>query len=325
MVGLVFHLLSGQPLVIIGTTGPLLLFDEALNQFCISNNFSFLTVRVYVGCWLAVIALVVSAFEGSVYVRLFTRFTQEIFSALITLIYIVETVMKLVSVYKRHPLLAEYSYKNITEPQPLPMPYLEEGNGTTTAGLLAESLTTVVNATLGMPIDSDNLLIPEDVNGPRNRPNTALFCTILTLGTFSLAYYLKLFRNSHFLGRNARRALGDFGVPISIALFVLIDFMIPEVFTEKLSVPEGLSPSDETRRGWIIPLGGVPGWLPFVAGIPALLVYILIFMETHISELIVDKPERGLKKGSGLHMDIVLLCFLNTVCGFFGMPWHCAA
>uniref|UniRef100_A0A4Y0AW75 Anion exchange protein n=2 Tax=Anopheles funestus TaxID=62324 RepID=A0A4Y0AW75_ANOFN len=325
MVGLVFHLFSGQPLVIIGTTGPLLLFDEALNQFCISNNFSFLTVRVYVGCWLAVIALVVSAFEGSVYVRLFTRFTQEIFSALITLIYIVETVMKLVSVYARHPLLAEYVYKNVTEPQPLPMPYLEDSNGTTTVGLLAESLTTVVNGTLGIATDSDNLLIPEDTVGPRNRPNTALFCTILTLGTFSLAYYLKLFRNSHFLGRNARRALGDFGVPISIALFVLLDYMIPEVFTEKLSVPEGLSPSDETRRGWIIPLGGVPGWLPFVAGIPALLVYILIFMETHISELIVDKPERGLKKGSGLHMDIVLLCFLNTVCGFFGMPWHCAA
>ncbi|XP_049295924.1 band 3 anion transport protein isoform X8 [Anopheles funestus] len=325
MVGLVFHLFSGQPLVIIGTTGPLLLFDEALNQFCISNNFSFLTVRVYVGCWLAVIALVVSAFEGSVYVRLFTRFTQEIFSALITLIYIVETVMKLVSVYARHPLLAEYVYKNVTEPQPLPMPYLEDSNGTTTVGLLAESLTTVVNETLGIATDSENLLIPEDTVGPRNRPNTALFCTILTLGTFSLAYYLKLFRNSHFLGRNARRALGDFGVPISIALFVLLDYMIPEVFTEKLSVPEGLSPSDETRRGWIIPLGGVPGWLPFVAGIPALLVYILIFMETHISELIVDKPERGLKKGSGLHMDIVLLCFLNTVCGFFGMPWHCAA
>nr|XP_049467054.1 band 3 anion transport protein-like isoform X4 [Anopheles coluzzii] len=327
MVGLVFHLLAGQPLVIIGTTGPLLLFDEALNQFCISNDFSFLTVRVYVGCWLAVIALVVSAFEGSVYVRLFTRFTQEIFSALITLIYIVETVMKLLSVYKRHPLLAEYLYKNVTEPQPLPMPYLEEErNGTTpTSELLAESLTTAVNGTIAMAQDAANLLIPEDGTGPLNRPNTALFCTILTLGTFSLAYYLKLFRNSHFLGRNARRALGDFGVPISIALFVLVDYMIPQVYTEKLSVPEGLSPSDETRRGWIIPLGGVPGWMPFVAGIPALLVYILIFMETHISELIVDKPERGLKKGSGLHMDIVLLCFLNTVCGFFGMPWHCAA
>uniref|UniRef100_A0AAG5D2K7 Anion exchange protein n=1 Tax=Anopheles atroparvus TaxID=41427 RepID=A0AAG5D2K7_ANOAO len=326
MVGVVFHLLAGQPLVIIGTTGPLLLFDEALNQFCIANDFNFLTVRVYVGCWLAVIALAVSAFEGSVYVRLFTRFTQEIFSALITLIYIVETAMKLISVYARHPLLAEYLYKNVTAPQPLPVPYLADGNDTssTTVGLLAESLTTAANVTLEVVSDG-RLLLPEDAVGPINRPNTALFCTILTLGTFSLAYYLKMFRNSHFLGRNARRALGDFGVPISIALFVMVDFLIPQVYTEKLSVPEGLSPSDQTRRGWVIPLGGVPGWMPFVAGVPALLVYILIFMETHISELIVDKPERGLKKGSGLHMDIVLLCFLNTVCGFFGMPWHCAA
>ncbi|XP_050090913.1 anion exchange protein 2 isoform X3 [Anopheles aquasalis] len=335
MVGIVFHALAGQPLVIVGTTGPLLLFDEALNQFCISNNFSFLTVRVYVGCWLAIIALVVSAFEGSVYVRLFTRFTQEIFSALISLIFIVETIMKLVYVYGRHPLLAEYNYQNLTIPTPFPEPYASasEGNDTTTdsvTDLLAESLTTAVNVTLANVTASvqpalEGLIPPFDAIGPKNQPNTALFCTILTLGTFGLAYYLKLFRNSRILGRNARRALGDFGVPISIALFVLFDYSIPQVYTEKLSVPEGLSPSDTTQRGWLIPLGGVPGWVPFAAGVPALLVYILIFMETHISELIVDKPERGLKKGSGLHLDIVLLCFLNTLCGLFGMPWHCAA
>ncbi|XP_049540946.1 anion exchange protein 3 isoform X1 [Anopheles darlingi] len=345
MTGIVFHALAGQPLVIVGTTGPLLLFDEALNQFCRSNNFSFLTVRVYVGCWLAIIALIVSAFEGSVYVRLFTRFTQEIFSALISLIFIVETIMKLIYVYGRHPLLAEYNYQNITLPMPHPAaPYAaSEGNDTTeaTTDLLAESLTTAVNVTLANVTAivqpalgnlsssssslSSGLVPPFDAIGPKNQPNTALFCTILTLGTFGLAYYLKLFRNSRILGRNARRALGDFGVPISIALFVLFDYSIPQVYTEKLSVPEGLSPSDTTQRGWLIPIGGVPGWVPFAAGVPALLVYILIFMETHISELIVDKPERGLKKGSGLHLDIVLLCFLNTLCGLFGMPWHCAA
>jgi solute carrier family 4 anion exchanger 2 len=182
----------------------------------------------------------------------------------------------------------------------------------------------LATSALGAP-ENVTLLLPYDLIGPLNRPNTALFCTILTLGTFALAYYLKLFRNSHFLGRNARRALGDFGVPISIAIFVALDYMLPQVFTDKLSVPEGISPSDPAARPWVIPMGPVPGWLPFVAGIPAMLVYILVFMETHISELIVDKPERGLKKGSGLHMDIVLLCFLNLVCGFFGMPWHCAA
>uniref|UniRef100_A0A336M5M2 Anion exchange protein n=2 Tax=Culicoides sonorensis TaxID=179676 RepID=A0A336M5M2_CULSO len=294
-VGMIFHSLAGQPLVIIGTTGPLLLFDEALKKFCNESNFDYLPVRLYVGIWLSIIAIVVSAFEGSVYVRLFTRFTQEIFSALITLIYIVETGMKLVLIYKRHPLLNEYNYLPESS---------SNGNGTH---------------------DDSSFLEPLDENGrPINQPNTALFCTILTLGTFALAYYLKLFRNSHFFGRNARRALGDFGVPISITVFVLVNILVPQVYTEKLVVPEGISPTNPDRS-WLVPFGPVPTWLPFAAVVPSLLVYILIFMETHISELIVDKPERGLKKGSGLHLDIVLLCILNTICGFLGMPWHCAA
>ncbi|KAJ6644523.1 Anion exchange protein 2 [Pseudolycoriella hygida] len=342
-VGLIFHALSGQPLTIVGTTGPLLLFDEALYQFCLQHDYEFLTVRIYVGIWMAVIAVVVSAFEGSVYVRLFTRFTQEIFSALITLIYLVETLLKLVKVYQRHPLHKDYVYIDTNVAPIAEALTLESGDeinntsapivdSVTTASTeavtqlvtLASKLAEIANTTLDAS-DKTEGLIPSDQYGMLNQPNTALFCTILTLGTFTVAFYLKLFRNSHFLGRNARRALGDFGVPISIAIFVTVDYLIPEVYTEKLSVPEGISPSDPIRRGWLIPLGPVPTWLPFAAIVPSILVYILVFMETHISELIVDKPERGLKKGSGLHLDIVLLSFLNTFCGFFGMPWHCAA
>lgn len=310
LVGLIFVLVAGQPLCIIGTTGPLLLFDEALFKFCNENDFNFLSVRAYVGIWLIIIGLTISAFEGSVYVRLFTRFTQEIFSALITLIYIMETLSKLITVYKRQPLLSEYIYKIDADPE-------IAFNETKANGTIVESAVNEYSNTTFLPSRDDLGMI--------NQPNTALFCTILTLGTFTVAYYLKIFRNSTFLGRSARRALGDFGVPIAIAIFVLIDYLIPQVYTEKLTVPEGISPSEPTKRGWLVALTGVPAWLPFVAGIPALLVYILIFMETHITELIVDKPERGLKKGSGLHLDIVLLCILNSGCGFFGAPWHCAA
>lgn len=336
VVGVIFHALAGQPLTIIGTTGPLLLFDEALYQFCEEQKLQFLTVRVFIGIWLCAIALVVSAFEGSVYVRLFTRFTQELFSALITLIYIVETALKVVSLFQRHPLLPEYVYVSNIEPSNSPVsealisaPPDDWRNGTMSAMLELMNSTQLHEPNESSLEDIGPLsvsgLIAVDASGPRNQPNTALFCTFLTLGTFTVAYFLRIFRNSHFFGRNARRALGDFGVPIAIAIFVLISYLVPEVYTEKLRVPEGISPSAPTKRGWLIPFGPCPVWLPFAAGIPAMLVYILVFMETHISELIVDKPERGLKKGSGLHLDIVLLCFLNAVCGLFGMPWHCAA
>ncbi|KAL7010531.1 hypothetical protein ACKWTF_016934 [Chironomus riparius] len=331
-VGMIFHAFSSQPLVFVGTTGPLILFDDALMQFCTQMGYNFLMIRVYIGFWLSAIALTMAAFEGSAYVRLFTRFTQEIFSALITLIYLVETALKLVSTYKRHPLFAEYVYKNIsdvvttttTQVIPLLNDAMNEINGTLSDAPQALALESS-NETEITTSSEPNLLLPWDTTGPLNQPNTALFCTLLTLGTFTLAYSLKIFRNSKFLGRNARRALGDFGVPIAIAVFLAIDLTVPQVFTDKLAVPDGISPSEPEQRGWLIPFGPVEAWLPFVCLVPALLVYILIFMETQISELIVGKPERGLKKGNGLHWDIVLLCFCNTVCGMFGLPWHCAA
>lgn len=117
-----------------------------------------------------------------------------------------------------------------------------------------------------------------------NQPNTALMCTILCLGTFLGAYYLRIFRNSHYLGRSARRAFGDFGVPLSIVTFVMIDYLAG-VKTEKLLVPEGLSPTVD--RSWFVDLNdNVPPWMACACCVPALLVYILVFMETQISELV---------------------------------------
>lgn len=48
-------------------------------------------------------------------------------------------------------------------------------------------------------------------------------------------------------------------------------------------------------------------------------------MNLYVFRLIIDKPERKLKKGSGFHLDIVLVCLLNVGCGFMGAPWMCVA
>ena len=54
--------------------------------------------RVWIGFWLILIVLVMVAFEGSFLVRFVSRFTQEIFAFLISLIFIYETFYKLVTV-----------------------------------------------------------------------------------------------------------------------------------------------------------------------------------------------------------------------------------
>lgn len=276
--GVIMALFATQPLVIIGTTGPLLLFDESLYKLCLANDWEFLTMRVYVGVWLAVIALVIACVEGSVLVKLFTRFTEEIFTGLISILYIVETFIKLYKYFVRHPLRREYCFEPLNNETLLEL----TRNGTQIA-LYNESL----NGTELSVQSGINFLPSKDDHGWMNQPNTALMCTILCLGTFLGAYYLRIFRNSHYLGRSARRAFGDFGVPISIVIFVLIDFLA-DVETEKLLVPEGLSPSDATKRGWFISPGGqekaLPIWMALICVIPALLVYILVFMETEISE-----------------------------------------
>ncbi len=121
----------------------------------------------------------------------------------------------------------------------------------------------------------------------QQEPNTALLSAFLMFGTFGIAYYLRIFKNGKVLGRTARRALGDFGVPLAIVIMVAIDLLFSDTYTEKLNVPDGLQVTRPDARGWLInPLGrnGIEIWLPFVSAIPALLLYLLLFMETHICE-----------------------------------------
>lgn len=54
--------------------------------------------RAWIGFWLILLVLLVVAFEGSFLVRFISRYTQEIFSFLISLIFIFETFSKLIKV-----------------------------------------------------------------------------------------------------------------------------------------------------------------------------------------------------------------------------------
>ncbi|CAL8266161.1 unnamed protein product [Lota lota] len=296
--GVVFSLLGGQPLLIIGFSGPLLVFEEAFYKFCQAHEFEYLTGRVWIGFWLVFIVLVMVAAEGSFLVRYISPFTQEIFAFLISLIFIYETFSKLIKVFQEHPLLESYPASPSKE-----------------------------NPWIGIQMGDP----PNDRRGNDaeavvlNQPNTALLSLVLMMGTFFIAFFLRKFRNSRFLGGKARRIIGDFGIPISILLSVLLDYSISDTYTQKLNVPSGFSVTSPDKRGWFIsPFGDkkpFPPWMMAASIVPAVLVFILIFMETQITSLIVSKKERRLVKGSGFHLDLLLIVTLGAFCPLLGLPW----
>ncbi|XP_068429063.1 anion exchange protein 3 [Clinocottus analis] len=286
--GVIFSLLGGQPLLIIGFSGPLLVFEEAYYKFCQAQGIEYLTGRVWIGFWLIFIVLVIVAAEGSFLVRYISPFTQEIFAFLISLIFIYETFSKLFKVFKEHPLMAIYN-------------------------------SDLYPAAAHHKVD-DHVY---------KQPNTALLSLVLMIGTFFVAFFLRKFRNSRFLGGKARRIIGDFGIPISILVSVLVDYSITDTYTQKLNVPSGFSVTSPDKRGWLIsPFGDkkpFPTWMMGASVVPAILVFILIFMETQITSLIVSKKERRLVKGSGFHLDLLLIVILGSICPLFGLPWLTAA
>lgn len=317
--GILFALFSGQPLVIIGVTGPVLLFDELLYAFCEENDVEFLAIRVWIGMWIAILATLVVAFEGSTLVRFFTRFTQEIFASLISLLYIYESFYKLYLIFVTHPLLRASDYCDNSTSAHLPSNF-SAANWTNAS---AADWTNVSSANWSAEPYQEFEVIERT-----RQPNTALLSLILMFSTFFLADFLRKFRNSSFLGRNARRALGDFGIPIAIIIIVTLDFFVPNTYSQKLKVPNGLSTSIE-GRGWLVsPISSTRPfiwWHIFVAALGALLVFILMFLEIEICELILSKKERKLQKGSGFHLDLLLICYMELGCAFMGAPWMCAA
>ncbi|XP_037657541.1 anion exchange protein 4 isoform X14 [Choloepus didactylus] len=102
--GAAFCLMAGQPLTILSSTGPVLVFERLLFSFCRDHNLDYLPFRLWVGIWVATFCLVLVATEASVLVRYFTRFTEEGFCALISLIFIYDAMGKMLSLAHAYPI-----------------------------------------------------------------------------------------------------------------------------------------------------------------------------------------------------------------------------
>ncbi|XP_039182023.1 anion exchange protein 4 isoform X2 [Crotalus tigris] len=112
--GAFFCLFAGQPLTILSSTGPVLVFERLLFSFSKDHSLDYLEFRLWIGLWVAFFGLILVATEASYLVQYFTRFTEEGFCALISFIFIYDAVKKMLSLVEHYPVNWEYKINDIT-------------------------------------------------------------------------------------------------------------------------------------------------------------------------------------------------------------------
>lgn len=86
--GIGYGFFSGQPLTILGSTGPVLVFETIVYDFCKMADWDYMTFRFWIGTWITIILIILVAVDASALVCYITRFTEENFATLIAFIFI---------------------------------------------------------------------------------------------------------------------------------------------------------------------------------------------------------------------------------------------
>ncbi|XP_032541421.1 electrogenic sodium bicarbonate cotransporter 1 isoform X1 [Chiroxiphia lanceolata] len=332
--GAIFCLLAGQPLTILSSTGPVLVFERLLFNFSKDNDFDYLEFRLWIGLWSAFQCLVLVATDASFLVKYFTRFTEEGFSSLISFIFIYDAFKKMIKLADHYPINSEFKVDYITHYSCACKPVDPVNNSffNRTAVLSDDELVYSSSEMDNTTIDWAALTAKEclkyggklEGNSCDYVPDITLMSFILFFGTYTCSMALKKFKTSRYFPTTARKLISDFAIILSILIFCGIDALVG-VDTPKLIVPSEFKPTSP-ERGWFIPpFGGNPWWVYLAAAIPALLVTILIFMDQQITAVIVNRKEHKLKKGAGYHLDLFWVAILMIVCSFMGLPWYVAA
>uniref|UniRef100_A0A671PAK1 Anion exchange protein n=1 Tax=Sinocyclocheilus anshuiensis TaxID=1608454 RepID=A0A671PAK1_9TELE len=325
LAGAVFCLFAGQPLTILSSTGPVLVFERLLFNFSKDNDFDYLEFRLWIGLWSAFLCLVLVATDASFLVQYFTRFTEEGFSALISFIFIYDSFKKMLKLAHHHPINSDFNMDLVTQ-------YGCHCSPPDDRKVFVPKRITFfmnhqhLNATWASLTRSECLEWGGQLVGPACEyvPDITLMSFILFFGTYTCSMGLKKFKTSRFFPTTVRKLISDFAIILAILIFCGVDALVG-VDTPKLLVPSEFKPTSPNRGWFVPPFGGNPWWVYLASLLPALLVTILIFMDQQITAVIINRKEHKLKKGAGYHLDLFWVSILMIVCSFMGLPWYVAA
>ncbi|XP_034458612.1 electrogenic sodium bicarbonate cotransporter 4 isoform X1 [Hippoglossus hippoglossus] len=243
LAGTVFCVFGGQPLIILSSTGPILIFEKLLYEFSKNNGIDYMELRLWIGlhsclqCFLLVIS------DASYIIKYMTRFTEEGFSSLISFIFISDAIKKMVGAFKYYPINRGFKPDYVTA-------YKCE--------CIAPDQAYVLGLNVSAPLGDDNMTLLFNLTGQdwsqlskkecakyggtlvgnscKYVPDLALMSFILFFGTYSMTVSLKKFKFSRYFPTKLRTLISDFAIILSILVFCGLDSLL-ELDTPKLHVP----------------------------------------------------------------------------------------
>nr|XP_046259548.1 sodium-driven chloride bicarbonate exchanger isoform X2 [Scatophagus argus] len=251
LTGIAYSLFAGQPLTILGSTGPVLVFEKILFKFCKEYGLSYLSLRACIGLWTAFLCIMLVATDASSLVCYITRFTEEAFASLICIIFIYEALEKLIHLGDHYPFnknnnldkLTMYSCSCVEPSDPTngTLKYWEINN-VTASEIYWEALE------VKDCIEKRGEFVGSAC-GPHGPyvPDVLFWCVILFFSTVIMSAFLKEFKFSNYFPTKVRCIISDFAVFFTILTMVLVDYALG-IPSPKLKVPSVFKVSQSTKE-----------------------------------------------------------------------------
>lgn len=100
MGGVVFGLLAGQPLCVVGVTGPITIFTYTIFDIITKKGVNFFAFMCWVDIWAFIMHILIALFNGVRLMRFVTQFSADIFGCFINIIYIEKGIQILIRQFK---------------------------------------------------------------------------------------------------------------------------------------------------------------------------------------------------------------------------------
>ncbi|KAJ8334562.1 hypothetical protein SKAU_G00402010 [Synaphobranchus kaupii] len=289
LTGVAFSLFAGQPLTILGSTGPVLVFEKILFKFCTDYNLSYLSLRTSIGLWTAFLCLLLVATDASSLVCYITRFTEEAFAALICIIFIYEALEKIFHLGELFPINMHNNLDNLTlymcqcaPPANASTHTLQYWNQT---GITPESVSwSQLNVSMCQHFHGEFTGSACGHHGPSSRTSSS-GPSYSSSRLSSSPPSSSSSRTESYFPTKVRSTISDFAVFLTILIMVLVDYLVG-IPSPKLSVPDRFE---------------------------------------QITAVIINRKEHKLKKGCGYHLDLLVVSLMLGVCSIMGLPWFVAA